>query len=447
MQRLRNGRRHARATALGRRRPKLSYHDATHCDGCSRKTAFPNLQKQVRTEISFLRADAQARIERAAAAAAQVMLNRRRIAHTGRMLLEGLGKQGNSVPDDLRRDLESTESTANPEAAIARGFALLTPVAAKGVPTTRQLDLASRLGRDEKRVTLADWLASQSSFTESDSNLRIDRHLAELSTLDADPSPFAARAAAIAREPPPRQALLADSLLVDLAHAVKEERARSARLADLRERAAELAHHGSAVALALRGRIEAAIAAKDGSSAPALTAEADALAQEDLRALAADARRRAVLQGLASLGYEVSEGMATAWVQGGQVVLRKAANPDYGVELAGGTKSERLQVRAVAFGGAQSPRNVSRDRDMEAVWCSEFKQLGTMLSKSGGGIEIERALPVGATPLKLVEDPKRGEEADDGKTTLTRLHQLRGLGDTKVLKSLGRSPKGRHYRG
>src|SRR5580704_13333608 len=294
MQRLRNGRRHARATALGRRRPKLSYHDATHCDGCSRKTAFPNLQKQVRTEISFLRADAQARIERAAAAAAQVMLNRRRIAHTGRMLLEGLGKQGNSVPDDLRRDLESTESTANPEAAIARGFALLTPVAAKGVPTTRQLDLASRLGRDEKRVTLADWLASQSSFTESDSNLRIDRHLAELSTLDADPSPFAARAAAIAREPPPRQALLADSLLVDLAHAVKEERARSARLADLRERAAELAHHGSAVALALRGRIEAAIAAKDGSSAPALTAEADALAQEDLRALAADARRRKV---------------------------------------------------------------------------------------------------------------------------------------------------------
>jgi hypothetical protein len=32
-------------------------------------------------------------------------------------------------------------------------------------------------------------------------------------------------------------------------------------------------------------------------------------------------------------------------------------------------------------------------------------------------------------------------------TPLTRLHQLRGLGDAKVLKSLGRSPKGRHYRG
>ena len=111
--------------------------------------------------------------------------------------------------------------------------------------------------------------------------------------------------------------------------------------------------------------------------------------------------------------------MATAWVQGGQVVLRKAANPDYGVELGGGTKSDRLQVRAVAFGSAQSPRNASRDRDMETVWCSEFERLRTLVSASGGGIEIEHALPVGATPLKLIEDPKGREETDEGKILRT----------------------------
>jgi hypothetical protein len=33
-----------------------------------------------------------------------------------------------------------------------------------------------------------------------------------------------------------------------------------------------------------------------------------------------------------------------------------------------------------------------------------------------------------------------------GTLPLARLHQLRGLSDAKVLKSLGRSPKGRHYR-
>jgi hypothetical protein len=310
----------------------------------------------------------------------------------------------------------STESTAYLETAIASAFALLTPVAPSGMATTRQRDLASQLGRDEKRVTLPDWLANQPPFTARDSYLWIDRHLAELFVLDVDPSPFATRAAAIARELPSRQALLADSLLVDLAYAVKEERKRSTRLADLRERVAELAHHDSAVAQALRGRIEAALETKDGSLAPALIEEADAFVQGELRALAADARRRAVLRGLASLGYEVSEGMATAWVQGGQVVLRKAANPDYGIELGGGTKSERLQVRAVVFGGSKSPRNVARDRDMEAVWCSEFTQLRTLFSKSGGGIEIEHALPVGATSLKLIEDPKRHEEADEVET-------------------------------
>lgn len=118
-----------------------------------------------------------------------------------------------------------------------------------------------------------------------------------------------------------------------------------------------------------------------------------------------------MLQGLASLGYEVNEGMATAWVQGSQVVLRKAANPGYGVELGGGTKSDRLQVRAVAFGSAGSTRDESRDHDMETVWCSEFERLRTLIASSGGGIEIEHALPVGATALKLIEETQ-GEDRE-----------------------------------
>jgi hypothetical protein len=40
----------------------------------------------------------------------------------------------------------------------------------------------------------------------------------------------------------------------------------------------------------------------------------------------------------------------------------------------------------------------------------------TLFSKSGGGIEIEHALPVGATSLKLIEDPMRHEEADEVET-------------------------------
>lgn len=371
---------------------------------------FTELQKQVPAEISFLRSDAQTRVERAAVAAAQAMQNRRRAARTARMLLEALTKAGRDVPADLKRDLEAPETA---ERAMARAFALLSPVDLNSAATDRQRKLASELGRDEKRATLADWLAGQPASVERESELRMDRHLAELTALGVDPSPFAARAAALMGEPSSRQALLADSLLVELAHAVKEGREKSARFAELRELAAELAHDDSTGARALRDRIGMAVAAEDGLSAAALIAEANALIQEKMRVLATDARRRAVLQGLATLGYEVNEGMATAWVQGGQVVLRKAANPEYGVELGGGTKSDRLQVRAVAFGSAQSPRNTSRDLDMEAVWCSEFQRLQTLVSASGGGIEIEHALAVGATPLKLIEDATRPDETDE----------------------------------
>ena len=110
-------------------------------------------------------------------------------------------------------------------------------------------------------------------------------------------------------------------------------------------------------------------------------------------------RRRAVLQGLASLGYEVTEGMATAWVKDGKVVLRRAASPGYGVEIFGGTPDDRLQVRAVSFGAHDS----SRDRDMETIWCNEFERLRQIVAKSGGNVAIEKALPIGAAPLKLIE--------------------------------------------
>src|SRR5262249_8978630 len=132
---------------------------------------------------------------------------------------------------------------------------------------------------------------------------------------------------------------------------------------------------------------------------------------------AAAARRRAVLQGLASLGYEVNEGMATAWVQGGRVVLRKATNPDYGVELTGGTRSDRLQVRAVGFGTPQMVRNAARDRDIETAWCGDFGKLQALLAGGGGRLEIETASPPGAVPIKVVSDPTaRDEVATDART-------------------------------
>lgn len=55
-------------------------------------------------------------------------------------------------------------------------------------------------------------------------------------------------------------------------------------------------------------------------------------------------------------------------------------------------------------------------------------------------------LPEGDLPA-IAGDGTSKSAASRRFVALSRLHQLRGLGDAKVLKSLGRSSKGRHYRG
>lgn len=213
------------------------------------------------------------------------------------------------------------------------------------------------------------------------------------------------------REAPARQALVADSLLLDLTSTVKTARERERIAAELRERQAELSQMSSPDAVTLSAEIERTLAGEIGTAAE-LIKRADALIEAEVRAIAAEARRAAVLEGLASLGYEVSEGMATAWVKDGRIVLRKAANPGYGVELSGSTQSDLLQVRAVGIGDPAEARDPRRDRDMETIWCGEFERLQALVAKRGGNLSIETARPVGQFPLKIISGPSRDAEAE-----------------------------------
>jgi hypothetical protein len=208
-------------------------------------------------------------------------------------------------------------------------------------------------------------------------------------------------------------------LLLDLAAAVKNGRERARLQSDLRARHAELSEMRSPEAASLRSEIGQSLSMVSPGNAAALIQRADFLIEAEVQAIAAEGRRRAVLEGLAGLGCEVSEGMATALVDGGRVVLRKAANPGYGVELSGGSKSNLLQVRAVAFGNSTDARDTSRDRDIETIWCGEFERLQSLIAKDGGSLAIEHAHPIGRFPLKLVED-KFGTEGDTQDVTKPR---------------------------
>ena len=254
-----------------------------------------------------------------------------------------------------------------------------------GAVTERQRALAkpARYRCDRRRTTLEEWTSKQAQANDDRALLKVDKLLGELAGLGIDPSPFSARIAALEAEPAARQTLVADSLLLDLTSVIKIGRERERWERDLAGRHAELSEMKSPEAAALRAEIEGALATSAGNHQE-LVRRSDFLIEAEVRSMAAEERRRAVLEGLASLGYEVSEGMMTAWVAGGRVILRKPANPSYGVELSGGSQADIMQVRAVGIGNPTETRDPVRDRDMETIWCGEFERLQSLVAKAGG---------------------------------------------------------------
>jgi len=374
---------------------------------------FVELQKQIPAEISYLQADAERRAEKAAELEAQSKRTMRRMKGTAQALLASLESSSIKIPHEIREELVSSERL---EAVINKAFLMLhSPTATKGV-SDLQRDIAARLGAGEKRVSLEEWTSQQPGATEDKALLRVDEFLGELKGLGIDPGPFSARISSLELEPAARRSLLADSLLLDLAAAVKNGREHARLLGDLRARHAELSEMKSPEAASLRSELAKSLSGGLEGREAELLQRADFLIEAEVQSMAAEERRRAVLEGLSALGYEVSEGMATAWVDGGRVVLRKAANPGYGVELSGGSKSDLLQVRAVAFGNSTDTRDTSRDRDIETIWCGEFERLQSLIAKDGGSLAIEHARPIGQFPLKLVEDKSLPAGGNEGVT-------------------------------
>ena len=365
---------------------------------------FTDLQKQVIAEISYLNVDAERRAEKAAESEAKRKGDLRRAKSAAQALLVRFETSRIEIPLDLRRELSSpAASVKSLNQAVSNGLMLLQPMDTSGAVTERQRALADRLGSGDRRITLEEWTSQQAGKNEDPSLLKVDKLIGELTGLGIDPSPFSARILALEAESTARQTLIADSLLLDLTSAIKIGRERARLQRDLADRHAELSEMKSTEAAALRIEIERALSNTNGKDQE-LVKRADFLIEAEVRSIAAEERRRAVLEGLASLGYEVSEGMMTAWVAGGRVVLRKPANPGYGVELSGGSQADVMQVRAVGIGNPADARDAGRDRDMETIWCSEFERLQSLVAKTGGNVSIESARPVGQYPLKVVAD-------------------------------------------
>jgi len=358
------------------------------------------LQTLVPIEIEFLQRDLAQREERAVQRATEQRQWQRRLRENAATLLKAL--QGKAAPAALLEQLHALadgQGSEQAEAILAQGFAALSAAPVDSGLSEAQQQLARRLQTDTAPQTLTQWRAAHEQ--REPRLLDIDRHLAHLQTLDSAVSaePYLAKLALIEGEHRTLQRnLLLDSLVLELAAATRASNERRARLAQLQDLAAEVETLLGEAAEALLSQVQHC-AADDQPRVNELIEQCTALIAEHLQRQAALARRQAVLEGLSSLGYEVREGMATAWADKGRVVLRKTATPGYGVEVGGSADNGRLQVRAVAL---TANHDSQRDQDIETIWCGEFKRLQALLAAQGDDLSIEKALAVGAAPLKEV---------------------------------------------
>lgn len=374
------------------------------------------LQKGVPDEIAFLKADTARRQQAVADKAEQAARRQRHTRHGAATVLGALEAKGIAVPAELGASLarmRNGQLLDDADAVLARAFGLLAPEASKTLSAAQE-SLARALGSAEPAMDLRAWKVANATLDRDPAIARLDRQIGEagIHLGQAEAAGYAARLVAMEQETnDARRRLLLDSLTLDLAAAIDAARKRRAAREALEELSAEMSAYATPEAVAYVEQGAQLDAAASAAAMIALIESGQALLAQAQQQQAATARRRAILGGLAKLGYEVHEGMETAWANDGRVVIKKSSVPGYGVEVGG--QSGRMQVRVVS---TEANRDVSRDRDVESMWCGEFGQLQDLLAAQGDELQIERALGVGAVPLKVVAEA----EGMQGSASLVR---------------------------
>jgi hypothetical protein len=377
---------------------------------------FTKLQQHVPDEIAHFKADMERRLSEAAARAAAARLYGSRLAAMAQQILDRCARGEKSISDTQRRELQAVVQSKGADreraekvlaAALASGIA-----GAAMTLTPEQRALAERLRGDERAGSLEEWL--QDNVTETDAfALKADKAIEELSLVagEEEAAPLAARYRAVLAEPVGRRRqMLADTLMLDAGRALAGAKATAEALRALELEAVSLSSIDRPQARELAQRISAAVAARDTSDAKVLTKQVTALVEQERKALAAKALRSAIVNALKELGYEVREGMETAAPQDGKVILRRAANAEMGVEVAGIHGGGRVQFRPVRFGSSASASDQRKDRDIERIWCSDFERLKEKISRANGNVEVQHARAVGEVPVLVVTDDMRSHE-------------------------------------
>lgn len=370
-----------------------------------RQDAFDQAERQAQQEIDFITAKRGEVMERAASTAAVARRKLSQQRHAATTLLKELERRAPAAHAELSARLgevaHQPQASDAAEAVLAMALMALAPASPHTQLSEAQKALAKSLqGVDDQATGWRAPVKQDKRISELQHRLS---QIEVLQTADATTA-FTVRLEQLELEAEgPVRNMKLDALVIDVSAAVDTLK-RVAGLTDAAQSMLqEISSLGTSADLLYTSDVlEAAIASHAEETLKRGLAEASEALGRARAARAATARREAILAGLESLGYQINEGMATSWVEAGRVVLKKSDADVHGIEIASAPDAQRLQVRAVAFLANLPPAS---DLAAEHTWCGDFTKLQEHLKRNAGELAIEKALPVGATPLKIVDAP------------------------------------------
>lgn len=368
-----------------------------------REDKFAEFERSATAEIGFLSADATRRRE----VAAQERAVARARALNGKSIAQTLLRSSTPFNAEVQHRLQmaSRGELSLEELNIVLSSASRSLATSQVETLTEEHKLVAARLRDGELKSIDSW---QAEDVKADKRLHeVMADIAELELLkdvEGAASTQSKLEELLLNPNSPERSMRMDSLQMALRHSKFVARQKTRALTEIQHLGTQLSGRSSNTALLQR--VEGAEVKLPLSDLEDILASAQEELVELQKAQAAFARRRAVLDGLAQLGYTLHEGLATATTEGGALVMKSPDRPGYGVQVSGAGDISRMQIRSVAF---DKGRDVSKDRAEEETWCGDFSELKRRLASQGCQLVVEKALGVGSTPLREISVDEEDE--------------------------------------
>ena len=246
---------------------------------------------------------------------------------------------------------------------------------------------------------------------EDKSSVEIDKLLAQLAAV---PDSFLQTARNKAEEipaenDPVRRRVLAEALMIECSARLKQLREAARRREQAQRLIDSAAHLNDPAVNAVVDELRRMFAADPVTDLEPVRLRLQTAIQAAEALREREYKRRALIDSLKELGYETNEVLQTAFVKEGRLVLRRADEDEYAVQMVANPDLNQLQTALVRYAdnSEMTEQQKRRDREREETWCADHARLCEMMAGRGLETQFKMQIKPGEHPVKVVLNQAR----------------------------------------